>query len=59
MEFVVADVKENVGSGMLKVKIISRSKINDSTINLIKNMTLDEVREYGKIRGWTVLVLDN
>lgn len=59
MEFIVVEVKENVGSGKLKVKIISRDKVTDPTISLVKNMTLDEVRKYGKIMGWTVLVMND
>lgn len=59
MEFIVVEVKENVGSGKLKVKIISRDKVTDPTISLVKDMTLDEVRKYGKIMGWTVLVMND
>ena len=59
MESTIIDVKENVGSGKLKVNIISRNKITDLTIRLVKDMTLDEVRKYGKINGWTVLVMND
>lgn len=59
MEYTVVDVKENVGTGTLKVKIISRYKLSDTTVRLVKDMTLDEVRKYGKLKAWTVLVMND
>ena len=59
MENIIVEVKTNVGDRKLKVNIFSKETIENSTIKVIKNMTLDEVRKYGKIKGWNVLVVND
>lgn len=53
----IVEVKNNVGNRKVKVKIVSREKINDSMIRVIKEMTLDEVKKYCMIKGWAVQIM--
>lgn len=56
---IVIEVKANVGDRQQKVRIISRDKIESSVIEFVKNMRLDEVKMYGKSKGWNVSVVND
>lgn len=56
---IVIEVKANVGDRQQKVRVISRDKIESSVIEFVKNMRLDEVKMYGKSKGWNVSVVND
>mgnify|MGYP004463437079 CR=1 FL=1 len=55
---IVIEVKANVGDRQQKVRIISRDEIESLVIEFVKNMTIDEVKKYGKSKGWNVSVVN-
>ncbi len=56
---IVIEVKANVGDRQQKVRVISRDEIESSVIEFVKNMRLDEVKMYGKSKGWNVSVVND
>lgn len=55
----VIEVKANVGDRWQKVRIINRHEIESSIIELMKNTTLDEVKKFGKSKGWNIFVAND
>lgn len=53
----IVEVKANVGNGKEKVSIFSHEEIMHSVIEILQEMTLDEVRRYAANKGWNVSVL--
>lgn len=59
MEEYCIQVRENVGSGKVKVRILSKEKIQASRLEFMSNMTLNEAIRYGNRKGWKVLICEN
>lgn len=55
MEGRIIEVKENHGSGKIKVKVFSHETLTDAQVEYLSSLTRDETIEYGRFRGWKVV----
>lgn len=55
MIFTDIEAYENFGNQRIKMRIISREKLSDNQKEYLSTLKRDEVIKYGKVKGWTVL----